>query len=213
MSHSLTQNQTMPIAKGEPWGSAGPLPEGLVRCPDDAAVADRVWRDLEHGLVPPPVAVESGDLLRTVGGMPAPSRSADVMLLPIDLCLATIDGATVPIPFVAHCIVRRRWWHGEGAAAMNAAWLGSWYLGPRSHPNDGLLDVTVGSLPLRQRWEARKRAALGTHLPHPQLRTKRISEWSHEFDRPTPLWLDGRARGVVEQITVSVRSDAFTLVV
>ncbi len=27
---------------------------------------------------------------------------------------------------------------------MNAQWLGSWDLGPRSHPNDGLLDLTDG---------------------------------------------------------------------
>jgi hypothetical protein len=28
---------------------------------------------------------------------------------------------------------------------MNAQWLGSWDLGPRSHPNDGLTDVTDGA--------------------------------------------------------------------
>ena len=38
---------------------------------------------------------------------------------------------------------------------MNAQWLGDWDLGPRSHPNDGLLDVTDGTLPFGDRWKAR----------------------------------------------------------
>ena len=95
---------------------------------------------------------------------------------------------------------------------MNAAWYGSLYLGPRAHPNDGLLDITVGSLTLRQRLLARTRARGGTHLPHPDLRTVRVAHWSHRFTTPVPILVDGVSKGRARSIEVDLRPDAATIV-
>ena len=69
--------------------------------------------------------------------------------------------------FVAHLVARRSWWRGRVVAAMNAQWLGAWDLGPRSHPDDGLLDVTDGTLPLGDRLKARRRLPDRHPPPHP----------------------------------------------
>ncbi len=212
----------MPISKGEPWGARAPLPSSVVRCSDDAHVARVVWTK-HHEVEPVVVQVAAGDLLRTVGGTESPTppggdqRAAGVasgdetaLLLPIDLCVVRCDDSE-PLPFVAHLSAHQRWWHGEGAVAMNAAWMGPWYLGPRAHPNDGLIDTTVGRLPARQRIEARRRAVLGTHLPHPALTTSRNRSWSHEFARPTPVFLDGKPGPRARRLVVEVVPDAFVL--
>jgi diacylglycerol kinase family enzyme len=96
---------------------------------------------------------------------------------------------------------------------MNAEWLGAWDLGPRSHPNDGLLDVTDGSLRLRERLTARRRARTGSHLPHPGLRTSRVAAATFSFERGMPVHLDGEAMGTVHEVVVRTEPDALTVVV
>ncbi|MDA3039963.1 MAG: hypothetical protein O3C27_10645, partial [Actinomycetota bacterium] len=113
------------------------------------------------------------------------------------------------IPFVAHVVAHRWGWRNEAAAVMNAAWFRGLYLGPRAHLNDGLLDVTVGRLPLRQRVEAHRRAATGTHLPHPMLHTERVPRWEHRFDRPTRVYADGENIGRTRSLIVRVQADAY----
>ncbi len=95
----------------------------------------------------PALGLLGGDLCRTLGGLgdEADLRSAEAMSFPIDLGVAELDGERHW--FVAHVIARRSWWRGRAVAAMNAQWLGDWDLGPRAHPDDGLLDVTDGVLP------------------------------------------------------------------
>lgn len=202
----------MPIAKGEPWGRPGPAPDDAAHFTTDAELAVAAAAALDGG-VSLQGWLQSGDLLRTVGGSSGVKTvGAEVQFLPVDLGFVSLDGGE-PVPFVAHVIARRRWWIGEAAAVMNAAWWGRWYLGPKSHPNDGLLDVTIGSLPLRQRLEARKRAPSGTHLPHPELRVQRVGRWEHQFDRTTPIEADGRPLGTANRIEAWLVTDAFTLLV
>lgn len=206
----------MPISKGEPWGGRGPVPSAVSRCADDADVARTVWPEHTQGRSVA-VSVKAGDLLRTVGGtegglgVETTQPPEDALLLPMDLCLARCDDGE-PMPFAAHLVARRRGWQGNAAVAMNAAWLGEWYLGPRAHPNDGLIDTTAGSLPLRQRIEAGRRAKLGNHLPHPALTTSRRPSWTHDLGRATPVFLDGVHVATARRIAVEVVPDAFTLV-
>lgn len=193
----------MVISKGEVWGEpAGPSPTEMLA--DDAAVASFV--EATPGAV---VSVSAGDLHRTLG-LAAGVRT-EPRWFPIDLGFASLDGDRER-PFVAHAVARSRLWLGPAAIVMNAAWIGDRYLGPRAHPNDGLLDVTTGELPLRQLVIAAGRAKTGTHLPHPQLRVRRAAEWEHTFRRPRQIWLDGRRVGPVTHLAVRVAPDWFTIV-
>lgn len=96
---------------------------------------------------------------------------------------------------------------------MNAAWLGKWYAGPRAHPNDGLIDITVGALAWGQRLKARTRLPTGTHLPHPALDTPRVDTWVHRFDRPTEVWLDGIRAGRHDSLKIEVIPDAVSVLI
>jgi len=203
----------MVIRRGESWGANGPLAADAPVLDGDGALralvesARRAHQPLgEVGLV-------GGDLCATLGGLRSRDRlfTDEAFRAPIDVVRAELDGR--PHWFVAHLVARRRGWRGEAAVAMNAEWLGPWKLGPRAHPNDGLVDVTTGSLGWRDRLRARDRARTGTHLPHPRLTTRRADRLTLSFPRPTPVVLDGVAAGTASEIVLWVEPDALVVVV
>ncbi len=151
----------------------------------------------------------AGDLRQTLGGPRA--EGAAPYRYPCDLGFVSLDQGEEQ-PFVAHVVARRRFWQGEAAVVMNAAYLGDRYLGPRSHPNDALLDVTVGALPLQQRLLASKRSRQGTHVPHPLLTVYRRPTWEHTFTRPTTIWADGERLGRCRHLAVRLVTDALAVI-
>jgi len=162
---------------------------------------------------PPTLGLLGGDLCRTLGGRgDEPGlRSDDAMRYRTDLGAVLLDGRVHW--FVAHLVAHRPGWRGEILVAMNAEWCGSLCLGPRAHPGDGLLDLTHGQLPWRDRLRARQRARSGTHVPHPGLRVERTAAHQHSFDRATPVWLDGEPMGPVRNLSIRVEPGALRVVV
>ena len=197
----------MTIRKGSEWGSPYEVTGTEVVAHSDAEAMASIGLALDHSEVPAPVVLRGGDLFQMLGGRPAdpPQR------FPIDVVEVTADGRSFRA--VAHVVVRRRVWSGPFVVAMNAASLGEWNLGPRAHPNDGLLDITEGSLGVRERVQARSRARTGSHLPHPSLRTRRVAAAEFTFDRPMPLLVDGEQVGTCTELQLTVVPDAATVVI
>src|SRR3954452_13304304 len=180
----------MTIEKGAAWGEAGSLPQGgvIVRSEAEArAVAERARR---AGEPVPPLGLLGGDLCRTVGGAGDETRlrSSEAMQLPVDIGAVLIDGRLHW--FVAHLVARKRWWRGRVYVAMNAEFLGRWDVAPRGHPNDGRLDTFEVTMSVGDRLKARSRLPTGTHLPHPQIKERRVSAAQIEIDG-LDVWLDG----------------------
>lgn len=98
---------------------------------------------------------------------------------------------------------------------MNAEFLGGWDVAPRAHPGDGLLDVVevAASMPLGDRLRARRRLPTGGHIPHPAIALSRRAAVQVEFDRPTPVWLDGERVGAAHRLSIRVERDALVCVV
>jgi hypothetical protein len=199
----------MTIERGEAWGAPQSLHAGAPVAPTDSALAElaaAAHRRGEHLIA----GVGPGDVARTLGVATGRPRS-EQLGFSFDLGFVELDDGR-SIPFVAHALARRRWWQGTFAAVLNCGWVGRWYLGPRAHPNDGRLDVIVGSLPLRQRLQARSRVRTGTHLPHPRLAASRRTEWQHDLGSPVPVLVDGCRRGNTRRLRVTVEADCFTLI-
>jgi diacylglycerol kinase family enzyme len=110
----------------------------------------------------------------------------------IDVGTVTYDGGSSR--FVAHVVARRSWWHGPLLAVMNAQFIATWDVAPRSHPNDGWLDVVSveASMPWRQRWAAWRRLPTASHVPHPQIATRRVRQARWDFDPAQDIYVDGR---------------------
>lgn len=221
----------MTIEKGEIWGEpAGELsPEAVVDSDAGlAALADEANRAGRQAVL----SVTAGDLLATLG-LDEPRPPADRHAYPIDLVRVRLDppfGAEAEIddpaaddllPFVAHLTVQvadpigRRIGHGPPivTAAMNAAWHGQYRLGPRAHPNDGIVDVVVGRVPFGQRREAANRARSGSHLPHPSLKVARRAGWAGSFDRSSTVVLDGVVAAKIRSLALIVVPDAAVVLV
>ena len=199
----------MPISKGDPYGGPGDLPDDgvLVRSDAEAAAA---LSDARRDRRPFPVlGLLGGDLCRTLGGGRTQAQLQGVRFT-VDLGEALLDGRLHL--FVAHLVVRTRLWT-RAFVAMNAQWLGDWNLGPRAHPNDGLLDTYDARLPPGQLLPVRSRLHHGAHLPHPNIKERRTAAAQVELDRPLSVRLDGVRAGRAKVISVRVEPDALTVVI
>lgn len=194
----------MTVRRGTEWGDLVAAPDGAAEVTSDGELAAAI------GGGGPPVVVRGGDLHRALGAPPASEQARRV---PIDVLHVVADGAD-EILAVAHVVVRLRgqlgWWRGPIVAAMNVDHLGAWDVAPRAHPNDGWLDVVEVSpaMSVRARWQARRRLATGTHVPHPDITVRRARSVSFEFVEPLGLWVDRVPRGTVRSLAVTIEPDA-----
>jgi hypothetical protein len=186
------------------------MPDHAEVCADDASL----FSALNRQNPPSTVGLLAGDLARTVS---ASGRSArflsdlDVVRLPIDLGEVQHDLGTHR--FASHVILRRSWLFGPILLVANAQFIGPWDVAPRSHPNDGWLDVSEvnPSMTLRQRLHAAKRLPTAGHLPHPAIRTTRTRQQSWTFRKPLDLWVDGERLGRTASVSVRCLPDAMTI--
>ncbi|MDP9074761.1 MAG: hypothetical protein M3N98_11415 [Actinomycetota bacterium] len=202
----------MPIDKGQPWGSAAPLPADGVIVSSDAQARAAV-SDARRARRPLPVlGLIGGDLCRTLGGSgdAARLRSSEAMTFEVDLGEVLMDGRLHC--FVAHLVARSRLWR-RAFVAMNAQWYGDWDLGPRSHPGDGLLDTYQVKLAVGDLWKVRARLRHGAHLPHPGIRERRVGALQVELDAALPVEADGVPLGRARVLSVRVEPDAVRVVV
>lgn len=200
----------MTIKKGEEWGTVGPRPEGTIVVASDAQARAIVEPARRANRPIPPLYLRSGDLARTIGVVPGAARE-ETRILPCDLGAALLDGRL--FWFVSSLVAGEALRRGHSFAAMNAAWLGDWNLAPKAHPNDGLLDTLEMRLSMGQAREARKRARLGDHLPHPGITVHRTAAIQLELPKALPVRLDGEHIGSFRTISVRCEPDALTVVV
>jgi hypothetical protein len=179
------------IERGHDWGVAAPRPDGVVELDRDADAAVLINRHRREGTPLPVIGLLGGDMRRTLGGADAGAGlAAEVVLYTVDIGGVEIDGRRMW--FLSHVVARRHWWRGEVAMAMNAEFIGPWDVAPRSHPNDGRLDLlTTMDMGLLDRWKARRRLPLGTHVPHPAISERRTSAAEVELLESLPVWVDG----------------------
>ena len=216
----------MTIRRGQTWGEPGSLAPGAPLIDRDAdlvpSVADRLEEGGPSDRGRPEVGLLGGDLHRTLGSPQHTAdelRSGEGMRFPVDLVEVTlhpIEGGSVQWWFCAHLIAvegRSRPFESPTYVAMNGNYLGELDLGPRAHPGDGLVDVTEGRLPRKDRRAARLRYLTGTHLPHPALRTRRVGADEVTFDRPMSVRLDGGSARQVTALELRCVPDALTVVV
>jgi hypothetical protein len=199
------------IRKGDRWGAPGPLPDHGVVVDSDLAARRAVTEARRANRPPPPLGLLGGDLARTCGatGREDRLRSEEAQQLPVDLGEVLVDGTLHH--FVAHLVARRSWWRGPVVAAMNAQFLGAWDVAPRSHPNDGRLDLLEADLPLGDRWKARSRLRTGTHVPHPGITERRVKAVQLDLAPGTRVWLDGECVGPARALSIRCVPDALVV--
>lgn len=203
----------MPIRRGEDWGEAGGLGPGGVLVGSDAEARMLIEEARRTNRRPPELGLLGGDLCRTLGGRGDADaiRSPGAWRFDVDLGAVLLDGRL--FWFCAHLVARRKGWAGEALAAMNAAWRGTWNLGPQAHPGDGLLDISHGCLSTSDRLRALRRLGTGDHLPHPQISCHRTGAFQVAFQGPLMVELDGQPVQRASNLSIRVEPAALTVVV
>jgi len=205
----------MTVRKGEVWGSTGPAPDGLVFAGSDAELFALVNGARDRGEPIPAIGLHGGDLWRTVGGIDDPDRfQGDVAALPVDI--VRVDIGTRVAWSAAHVIARRwRGWRGPVVAVMNGQYVGRNDVAPRAHPGDGVLDVVEvdASMGLRERWQARGRLPLGTHVPHRSIAIRRVRTATIDLGTTLPVAVDGQRIGSSRRLVIDVEPDALVVYV
>lgn len=188
----------MPIEKGQEWGTAGRLGAGAPSANSDAELARLIAQGATE------VRPTGGDLARTLGVSEASLRREAAMLLPVDAFVVTLDGE--PHRCIANAVLGNP--RRPQVVVANAAFLGPWNVAPRSHPGDGKVDVVTFKLSAVDWRKARKRLPTGSHVPHPDIKTRSLAEWSETFDRLVRVRLDGVGGFRARTIEVTVEPDA-----
>jgi hypothetical protein len=197
----------MTIRRGEAWGEPAACPDNVRVVPTDRDLRDWVIWHRSRNLDIAPVGISGGDMARTCGGATGPHPTAAKVSL--DVMRVVLDDGE-PTWGVAHVVARRSWLSGELVFVMNAQFLGPYDLAPRSHPNDGRLDLlrVDPGMGRRGRLQARQRARTATHLPHPKLSMRSAAEFDVSFDNPLVVWIDGVRVGLATQLSVVAEPDA-----
>ncbi len=219
------------IKRGEDWGRPGTLARESAVLGSDRQLSEALnSADFIRTVGSPHTqpqqdgfefGLTGGDLHRTLGSprhTAADLRSGAGMRFPLDVGLATIadaNGSTRTEVFVAHLESRRgrQRFAGETLVAMNAAFIGEDNVGPRAHPGDGLLDVTVGELDWWDRIRSKRRQRTGSHLPHPGLRLSRAAHHEPEVSADARIIVDGESAGRGRVLEINCVASAIVVVV
>jgi len=202
----------MTVRKGDPWGHPAVCPDDLRIVSTDREVGEWIEWHRARGQPIRDLGVAGGDLARTCGG--ANGKHPSSAKVTVDAMRVTLDDGQ-PMWGAAHLVARREWLRGELVMVMNAQFYGSYDVAPRSHPNDGKVDVlrVIPDMSWRERLQARQRARTGSHLPHPHLAMRSVTDCDLHFDQPVVVWIDGARRGTARRLRVTVEPDAYAIYV
>jgi hypothetical protein len=219
---------TRPLRHGQPWGRPATGEPELEVAGEDGALAE-VAAQHPGALVryrPSPTS----DVARALGlGRDAAGTEVALDALALDelggarAVNAVVVGRppdrlrwTARASAITVTIDGRAWFAGRASTVVVASgqFLRGADLVPRGHPGDGWAEVQVYSLPRGERRAMRRRLSTGTHVPHPLVRTARARRIEIEVaGRSLPLEMDGRERGRVARLTVTLVAEAIRILV
>jgi hypothetical protein len=213
------------IEKGREWGHRGQRPQSVHVVHSDADVV-RAWTQDPNTTF----AVVAGDLHMALGQPKWKDDQTECQFLSVDVFHVTVtpqqdhqyskqnNAGKETIETFALSSVRIGSWFTRGRfiTVSNCGFVGRYNIAPRAHPNDGEMDVVTvySDMDWRQRIQARSRARLGQHIPHPQISMERgLSHSWHKEHKRERLFIDGEEMRNWGSVEVTVIPDACAVVV
>jgi hypothetical protein len=194
----------MVIAKGDDWGE-NVHKQGVVCTLSDHDV-------FLHQAYP-----VRGDIAQTIGselGKRAAIKQFDNRTqwhqLPFDVIEVDIDG--VSLRAAAHIRMGHLLW-GECHLLSNVAFYKGKRVFAKSHPNDGKIEVLTMAreMGIRQRFMALMKVRQGSHLPHPHLVNRQVTQELFQFRKSLPIFIDGKKIGNASELRILVIADAINI--
>jgi hypothetical protein len=202
----------MNIEKGRNWGSSSPLPTDGVIVKDNKELWKKINRCKREGIDLPVFGLLGGDLWRTLGGRHQENRlyGEDATTLDIDLGCVLLDGKIYW--FCAHMLIGSKL-KGKKFFISNVAHYGKANPTPKAHPGDGKFDMLELELSTIQLLKGRKRASTGSHIPHPEIKYKRVASEQFSFVKKMNVEIDGEKIGKFSNIVFRIENEALRVVI
>lgn len=164
------------------------------------------------------IALTGGNLWKSLG-RPAPATiGSEATLVAIDAIeiIVTTEASSLNLKAAASIEIGKWFSRGRYIAVSNSSFIDRVNIAPRAHPNDGIFDIVniAHTMSLRQRISAFRRAHTGTHLPHPDIQSSRVT--SANFSRASrreSLRIDGVRCHNWSSIALTIRPDYWHVVI
>lgn len=163
------------------------------------------------------VIVAGGDIFEALGRPQPRHESEPCMQVRIDAlrCDVTDTAGDTTRAWGASCVSIGRFLRGEFIMISNSGFWKGRHIAPRSHPNDGQFDLLSFSpeMSTRQRVIAYNKMKTSTHLPHPNISSRRDTVLTFQNSgRRSPCLIDGVAVRDWQSITVTLIPDYWTVI-
>ena len=202
----------MNIEKGRNWGYSSPLPSDGVIIKDNKELLEKITSCKREGIDLPVFGLLGGDLWRTLGGRHEEGHlyGKDATTRDVDLGCVLLDGKIHW--FCAHMLIGSKL-KGKKIFISNVAHYGKTNPAPKAHPGDGVFDMLESGLSMIQTGKAIKRLSTGTHIPHPEIKYKRVKYEQFSFMKKMNVQIDGKKIGKFSNISFRVENEALRVVI
>ena len=206
----------MTIKRGDAWGQVEKTPHNLRWCETDRDADDYLTNQILTGSPVENIAIRKSNVGREVGLSGATSGRDTMLMTKFDVVRVQyelVDRTTKTEFFLGHALLRKSLIRGEVTGVFNTSFIKNFNCAPRSHPNDGKLDILQvdESMSLRQRLAARRLMKLGAHLPHPKIRYFQTNQHTTQNITGVNLFVDSKLLGCVNQCEFESIPDAVSL--
>ena len=207
----------MTIQKGQDWGRSVARPDKLHLVADDQEAGAYLNQHLSVAGPPLEIAILKSNISRTLGVSGANIQKSEMLRTEFDVVEATFELENSKVRerryFLGHAFIRSKWFRGETVGVLNSSFVGRRDWAPRSHPNDGKFDVIEfdESISIRQRLTAYRLMRSGSHLPHPKIRHRQMTQYSAGCIESSTLYIESIRVGNVKSCIFNVLPDAVVL--
>ena len=207
----------MTIRKGQEWGHFEERPSDLQLVADDVAACEVISKCVIESSSCLNLSISKSDMARTLGITGANNLDRQMLCTKFDVIEATYlltnSEETRRRCFIGRAFVSEKLFFGRTIAVLNSSFVGNRDWAPKAHPNDGKLDLVEldSSMKVRQRLTALKLMKSGSHLPHPQIRYRQLSEYEYATEDSASLSIEGVRMGSIRHCLFRVLPDAVNL--
>jgi hypothetical protein len=158
------------------------------------------------------ISLRGGDLYKSLGGNNKATSLDDKksIALKIDLGQIDIDGSQYF--FASYCRIANSLQPWHSTFIVNSPVIRNRRISPKGHPGDGKFEIIEFSMSLRQSLSAYRRSKSGDHLPHPDIKTYRKTEYKAKLKKNQRVSVDGGIVKSSSDFSMSVIPHAISVV-
>ena len=158
------------------------------------------------------IRLRGGDLYKSLGGKEISHNGTGNTSVALKLDLGVLKLKQSKYLFASYCKVADPLKPWLALWAVNSPIIAGKRISPKSHPADGLLDIIEFSMTLREFQKAYKRFKSGDHIPHPDIKTSKKSEYRINLNKKQRIVVDGKTVAYAKDLSIELIPHAIAVV-